>query len=146
MNRTVRLVSGAWLLLKNAPVRANPIATSSALTCTLKFPVTVTGASGLWNSASNISRSVHHRNDRRGWSRGSRRSVHNIVHVAGRQSRGRRCGRSHGRWRNIIRPASTAPEQQKSQQPRKPRKHSNAGLQGIPSLPMRVARGHGLSQ
>ena len=51
MNRTVRLVSGAWLLLKNAPVRASPMATSSALTCTLKFPVTVTGASGLWNSA-----------------------------------------------------------------------------------------------
>jgi hypothetical protein len=49
--------------------------------------------------------------------------------------------------RNITRPASTAaPEQQKSQQPRKPGQHSNACLQGIPSLPMRVARGHGLSQ
>ena len=52
MKRTVLLVRGAWLLLKNAPVRANPTATSLLLTCWLKFPVTVGGASGLRYSAS----------------------------------------------------------------------------------------------
>src|SRR5450432_3238364 len=51
MNRTVLLVKGAWLLLKNAPVRASPTATSLLLTCWPKFPVTVGGASGLHYSA-----------------------------------------------------------------------------------------------
>ena len=76
--------TGAFFSNNQAPLTNRTGHSSSALTCTLKFPVTVTGASGLWNSASNISRPVDHRNDRRGGSRGRRRGVHNIVHVAGR--------------------------------------------------------------
>src|ERR1700682_2663396 len=52
MKRTVRLVSGAWLLLKKAPVRASPTATSLESAGMLKFPVVVAGASGLRYKAS----------------------------------------------------------------------------------------------
>src|ERR1700674_1316511 len=52
MNRTVRLVKGAWLLLKNAPVRASPIARSFVSICAPKFPTEVTGMPDLRHKAS----------------------------------------------------------------------------------------------
>src|SRR6266853_2894154 len=52
MNRTVRLVNGAWLLLKNAPVRASPSAKSFVSIGMLKFPAAIAGASGLRHRAS----------------------------------------------------------------------------------------------
>ncbi len=44
MKRTVRLESGAWLLLKKAAVRARATASSLLSTVSPKLPVEVTGA------------------------------------------------------------------------------------------------------
>src|SRR6266404_580756 len=46
MKRTVRDVSGAWLLLKNAPVRARATATSFASSIMEKLPIAKLGAFG----------------------------------------------------------------------------------------------------
>src|ERR1700722_11087984 len=46
MNLTVREESGAWSLLKNAPVRARDTASSSEGMAVPKFPGTVAGAEG----------------------------------------------------------------------------------------------------
>src|SRR5882672_12556344 len=52
MKRTVREESGAWLLLKNAPVRANATATSFAFCSWPKFPAAVAGAFCVRNTPS----------------------------------------------------------------------------------------------
>src|ERR1700693_1672650 len=52
MDRTVRLVRGAWLLLKNAPVRASPIARSFVSIGMPKFPEEVMGMPDLRHKAS----------------------------------------------------------------------------------------------
>ena len=46
MKRTVRDESGAWSLLKNAPVRASDTASSSGGTIAPKLPGTRAGADG----------------------------------------------------------------------------------------------------
>src|SRR5437868_13525562 len=51
MKRTVREDRGAWLLLKNAAVRAREIAKSLASTTAPKLPTEVVGAPGLRKSA-----------------------------------------------------------------------------------------------
>src|SRR6266540_3956756 len=59
MKRTVRDDSGAWLLLKKAPVRASETARSFAFTSTPKLPGAVAGAFGFRKTPSTLpSRSV----------------------------------------------------------------------------------------